>query len=57
MSKMKNFLMLVAEYVAEGLDEVEIANKLDLPVDMIEDVVKMIEKEEMEENSGSNYLN
>lgn len=57
MSKMKNFLMLVAEYMAEGLDEVEIANKLDLPVDMIEDVVKMIEKEEMEENSGSNYLN
>jgi hypothetical protein len=54
---MKNFLMLVAEYMAEGLDEVEIANKLDLPVDMIEDVVKMIEKEEMEENSGSNYLN
>lgn len=57
MSKMKNFLMLVAEYMDEGLDEVEIANKLDLPVDMIEDVVKMIEKEEMEENSGSNYLN
>jgi hypothetical protein len=54
---MKNFLMLVAEYMDEGLDEVEIANKLDMPVDMIEDVVKMIEKEEMEETGGSNYLN
>ena len=53
MSKMKNLYMLVAEYLDEGLDEVEIARKLDIPVDMAQEIVETVYHQE--ETGGSNY--
>jgi orotate phosphoribosyltransferase-like protein len=43
MGKMKDMIQEVRELMFAGLDEVEIANKLDLPVDMVEEMFTFIQ--------------
>jgi len=43
MGKVKSMIMEVRELMFAGLDEVEIANKLDLPVDMVEEMFTFIQ--------------
>ena len=50
MSKVKDLYFIVEEYLNQGLDESEIAEKLNAPVDMIEDLVKVIDQENFEED-------
>ena len=41
---MKELVFVVEELLDEGLDEAEIAAKLDLPIDMIEELVAQIDE-------------
>jgi len=43
MGKLKSMIMEVRELMISGLDEVEIANKLDLPVDTVEEMFTFIQ--------------
>jgi orotate phosphoribosyltransferase-like protein len=43
MGKMKDMIQEVRELMFAGLDEVEIANRLDLPVDMVEEMFSFIQ--------------
>jgi len=43
MGKVKSMIMEVRDLMFAGLDEVEIANKLDLPVDMVEEMFSFIQ--------------
>lgn len=43
MGKLKSMIMEVRELMFAGLDEVEIANKLDLPVDTVEEMFSFIQ--------------
>ena len=43
MGKVKSMIMEVRELMIAGLDEVEIANKLDLPVDTVEEMFTFIQ--------------
>jgi len=43
MGKVKSMIMEVRDLMFAGLDEVEIANKLDLPVDMVEEMFTFIQ--------------
>ena len=38
MSRIKDMLFDIEEMILEGLDEVEIARELDLPIDMVQEV-------------------
>jgi len=42
MSGIKDIFFIVEEYLNQGLDEAEIASKLDIPVDMVEEIVATI---------------
>ncbi len=42
MGKLKSIIMDVRELMIAGLDEVEIANRLDLPVDTVEEMFDFI---------------
>lgn len=44
MGRMKDIYFIVDEYLKQGLDEAEIAGKLDVPVDMIEEIVTLIDE-------------
>ena len=44
MGQMKELVFTVEELLDEGLDEAEIAAKLDLPIDMIEELVAQIDE-------------
>lgn len=50
MSKVKDLYFIVEEYLNQGFDEVEIAGKLNVPVDMVEDLVKVIDQENFEKD-------
>lgn len=50
MSKVKDLYFIVEEYLSQGLDEAEIAGKLNVPVDMVEDLVKVIDQLNYEED-------
>ena len=43
MSKIKSTLLEVRELMYSGLDEVEVANKMDLPVDTVEEMFSFID--------------
>jgi hypothetical protein len=43
MGKVKSMIMEVRDLMFAGLDEVEIANRLDLPVDMVEEMFAFIQ--------------
>jgi hypothetical protein len=43
MGKVKSMIMEVRDLMFAGLDEVEIANRLDLPVDMVEEMFSFIQ--------------
>ena len=44
MGQMKELVFVVEELLDEGYDEAEIAAKLDLPIDMIEELVAQIDE-------------
>jgi len=44
MGQMKELVFLVEDLLDEGYDEAEIAAKLDLPIDMIEELVVQIDE-------------
>lgn len=44
MSGIKDIFFTVEEYLNQGLDEAEIASKLDIPVDMVEEIVATIDE-------------
>jgi len=44
MGQMKELVFLVEDLLDEGYDEYEIAAKLDLPIDMIEELVAQIDE-------------
>lgn len=44
MGQMKELVMVVEELLDAGYDEAEIATKLDLPMDMIEELVAQIDE-------------
>lgn len=44
MSKVKDLFFVVEELLGQGLDEVEIARKLDIPVDMAQELVQWVEE-------------
>ena len=46
MSRIKDILFTIEEMILEGLDEVEIAQKLDLPVDMVQEVYDQFQEYE-----------
>lgn len=50
MSKVKDLYFIVEEYLTQGFDEAEIAGKLNVPVDMVEELVKVIDQENFEED-------
>lgn len=44
MSKVKDLFFVVEELMDQGLDEVEIARKLDIPVDMAQELVQWVDE-------------
>jgi hypothetical protein len=50
MGRVKDLYFIVEEYLSQGLDEVEIARKLDVPVDMVEGLVEVIDQCNYEED-------
>jgi orotate phosphoribosyltransferase-like protein len=50
MTKVKDLYFIIEEYLTQGLDESEIAGKLNVPVDMVEEFVKMIDENNFEED-------
>lgn len=44
MSKVKDLFFVVEELLGQGLDEVEIARKLDIPVDMAQELVQWVDE-------------
>ena len=49
-ARLKDLYFIVEEYLKQGLDESEIAGILDVPVDMVEDFVNMIDQNNFEED-------
>lgn len=47
-ARLKDLYFIVEEYLKQGLDESEIAGILDVPVDMVEDFVGLIDQNNYE---------
>ncbi len=50
MTKVKDLYFIIEEYLTQGLDESEIAGKLNVPVDMVEGLVAVIDQNNYEED-------